>query len=110
MKNELIRLLDELGIVFKYLVNGLIGGIIWSIYRKTKFLEALRQIFIGGVVSGYFTPVIVKQGLPDEAVGFTSFVIGMMGMVIIDAIYKYVRSRLAKWKDAFVDLIKKLFL
>lgn len=111
MKNDLIRMLDELGIVFKYLINGLIGGFIWSLYKKSKFWEAVRQIFIGGVVSGYFTPIIVGKGdLPIEAVGFTSFIIGMMGMVIIDSTYKYLRSRITKWKDAFVDFVRKLFL
>lgn len=110
MKYEIIRMLEDFGIVFKYLVNGLLGGFIWSLYKKSKLWEAVRQIFIGGIVSGYFTPIIVKHGsLSIESVGFTSFVVGMMGMVIIDTIYKYIHSRLSKWKYAISDFVKKLF-
>ena len=100
---DILKLLDDLGLVWKYALNGLIGGLIWSMYKKSKFWEAFRQIIIGGVVSGYFTPVIVSKtdmGLPF--VGFTSFVIGMLGMVIVDTLYKQVVKHIKKWKDAII--------
>lgn len=110
MKNEFFRMLDELGIAFKYLLNGLIGGFIFSLYKRSKFWEAVRQIVIGGVVAGYFTPVIVQRTDMDmNYVGFTSFVVGMTGMVIIDSIYKYVVVRFKKWRDATFEYLKKLF-
>lgn len=108
MKNEFVnflsavaQFLENLGIFWKYVINGLIGATIWSIYKKDKFLTAIRQILIGGIVSGYFTPVIVaKTNLSMSYVGFTSFVTGMLGMVIIDSLYKYAVSNFTKWKQA----------
>lgn len=98
MKYDILQFLDDLGLVWKYAINGLIGGLIWSMYKKSKFWEAFRQVIIGGVVSGYFTPVIVtKTNMDMSLVGFTSFVMGMLGMVIIDSLYKYVLSNYKKW-------------
>lgn len=109
MKYDLIRMIEDLGITIKFLINGLIGGLVWSIYKKSKFWEAVRQIFIGGIISGYFTSIIaLRGGLTDETVGFTSFVVGMMGMVVVDSFYKYVVSRFPKWKEAFMEFVKKL--
>lgn len=103
MKFNIIQFLDDLGLVWKYAINGLIGGFIWSMYKKSKFWEAFRQVVIGGVVSGYFTPVIVsKTNMDLSLIGFTSFVIGMLGMVIVDSIYKYLVKIIKKWKDAIV--------
>ena len=103
MKYDFFDLLNDLGLVWKYAINGLIGGLIWSMYKKSKFWVAFRQIVIGGVVSGYFTPVIVnKTNMDLSFIGFTSFVIGMLGMVILDSIYKYVVKLLKKWKDAII--------
>ena len=108
MKDELLHFLSELGLVWKYTINGLIGGLIWSMYKKSKFWEAFRQIIIGGVVSGYFTPVIVSKTNTDLSfIGFTSFVIGMLGMVIIDSIYKYVIKLIRKWRDAIIIINQK---
>ena len=77
-------------------------------YEKSKFWTAFRQIIIGGVVSGYFTPVIVKYtGMDLSFVGFTSFVIGMLGMVVIDSIYKYVVKTIKKWKEAIIIINQK---
>lgn len=106
--SDILHFLEELGIVWKYVLNGLIGGLIWSMYKKSKFWEAFRQIVIGGVVSGYFTPVIVsKTNMELEFVGFTSFVIGMLGMVILDSIYKYAVKTIKKWRDAIVIINQK---
>ena len=104
----LLRFLDDLGLVWKYAINGFIGGLIWSMYEKSKFWTAFRQIIIGGFVSGYFTPVIVAKTEMDMSfVGFTSFVIGMLGMVVVDSIYKYVVKLVKKWKDAIVIINSK---
>ena len=65
MKDNFFDLLNELGIVWKYALNGLIGGFIWSMYKKSKFWIGVRQVVIGGVVSGYFTPVIVSKSNMD---------------------------------------------
>lgn len=102
MKFDILHFLDELGLVWKYAINGLIGGLIWSMYKKSNFWESFRQIFIGGVVSGYFTPVIVfKAEMKDMSlIGFTSFVVGMLGMVIVDSIYKYAVRLIKKWREA----------
>lgn len=108
MKNELIQFLELLGIGWKYLINGLVGGVVWSIYKKSKFWEAFRQIIIGGIVSGYFTPVILaKTGMDLAFVGFTSFIVGMMGMIIVDNMYKYVAKQIKKWKEAIIFINKK---
>lgn len=98
MKNSILPFLEDLGLVWKYAINGLVGGFVWSLYKKSRFWEAFRQILIGGIVSGYFTPVIVLKFHMDMAlVGFTSYVIGMLGMVIIDSGYKYAIGNYKKW-------------
>ena len=108
MKNDIFNFFDSLGLVWKYMINGLVGGFIWSLYKKAKFWEALRQIIIGGVVSGYFTPVIVSKYHMDlSLIGFTSFIIGMLGMVIIDSAYKYVAGNYKKWSLILKILFSK---
>lgn len=108
MKNDILGFLDDMGLGWKYALNGFIGGLIWSMYRKSKFWEALRQVFIGGIVSGYFTPVIVaKTNMGLSFIGFTSFVVGMLGMVIVDSIYKYVYKLIKRWKEAIIVINQK---
>jgi hypothetical protein len=107
MKDEIISFLTDLGIGWKHLINGFIGAFIWSIYRKSKFVESLRQVLIGGFVSAYFTPVVAeKTDLGLEFIGFTSFVIGMLGMVIIDSTYKYIIDKIKKYRDAIIIINK----
>ena len=108
MKYDIFTLLDSIGFIWKYAINGLVGGLIWSMYKKSKFWEAFRQIIIGGVVSGYFTPVIIlKSNMDMSLVGFTSFVVGMLGMVIVDSLYKYIVKTIKKWKDAIIIINQK---
>lgn len=108
VQDNFFSFLDHLGLVWRYAVNGLVGGFIWSVYKKSKFLESFRQILTGGVVSGYFTPVIVQKTHMDlSMIGFTSFIIGMLGMVIIDTIYKYCEGLLKKWKEAIIIINTK---
>lgn len=108
MKHSFLEFLESLGLGWKYALNGLIGGAIWSLYKKSKIIEGIRQVVIGGVVSGYFTPVIVAKSNMDLAfVGFTSFIVGMLGMIIVDNIYKYVVDKIKKWKEAIIFINKK---
>jgi len=88
MRNEFISVLDQLGLAWKYLLNGFIGGLVWAIYKKSKFWESIRQVFVGAMASGYTTPFIAKR-LSLQDAGFISFVIGMIGMVIVEIIYKW---------------------
>lgn len=99
MKNDLLRFIEEQGIGLKYLINGFLGAVVWSFYKQLKFLEALRQIFIGSIVAGYITPLIAnKEGIAPEFMAALSFVVGMMGMLIIDAIYKYIANKIKQVK------------
>lgn len=101
MKYNFLDFVHDLGIAWKYALNGLIGGIVWSLYKKSKFWEAFRQVIIGAVVSGYLTPVIVyKTNMSLELIGCTSFVIGMTGMVIIDSTYKMIVKKIKNYKQA----------
>lgn len=88
MKNEFLTFLDDLGIAWKFVINGLIGGAIWSLYKKLNFWPAVRQIIIGGTVAGYTTPFIISKVSPEYA-GFISFVLGITGMAVIEIIYKW---------------------
>lgn len=108
MKQLSLDFLNDLGLVWKYAINGLIGGLIWSMYEKSKFWVAVRQIIIGGIVSGYTTPAIVTYTKMDLSfVGFTSFVIGMLGMVIIDSTYKRIIKLIKKWHEALIIINQK---
>lgn len=96
MKNDFdsfISFLSELGIGWKYLINGLIGGVVYAVYNKSKFWDAIRQVFIGGMVSAYSTPLIASK-LSIDYVGFLSFVIGLVGMVVIDSIIKWIIKKI----------------
>ena len=88
MKNDFINFLNQLGVEWKFVINGLIGGAVWSLYKKADFWSSVRQIVIGGVVSGYTTPFILEHTSPGSA-GFISFTLGIIGMVLIDMIYKW---------------------
>lgn len=91
--------LNEVGIGYKYLINGFIGAVIWSVYKKLKLIEALRQILIGSVVAGYITPLIAyKEAIPIEYMAALSFIIGMMGMIIIDGIYKFIANKIKTFR------------
>lgn len=93
MKNDLVGFFAQLGIVWKYVVNGAIGGLVWSIYKKSKFWEAFRLVFVGSIVSGYATPFIIEETSVKDA-GFISFVVGMIGMVIVESIYKWAYKKI----------------
>ena len=80
-------------ISMKYVLNGIVGATVWSDYKRSKFIDALRQIFIGGIVAGYTTPIIAdKLSLPF--VGFLSFTVGMCGMITVDIIYTWVAKKI----------------
>lgn len=88
MKNDFVAFLSQLGVEWKYVINGLVGGAVWSLYKKADFWSSVRQIVIGGIVSGYTTPFILEKTSPNSA-GFISFTLGIIGMVLIDLIYKW---------------------
>lgn len=99
MKFDFFKLLESLGVGYKYLINGFIGALVWSIYKKLKFIEALRQIIIGSLVAGYVTPLIAYgEKIAPEYMAALSFVVGMMGMIIIDSVYKYIRDKVKLFK------------
>jgi uncharacterized membrane protein YeaQ/YmgE (transglycosylase-associated protein family) len=108
MKDNIFQFLEELGIGYKYLINGFFGALIWSLYKKLSFLEAVRQIIIGSVVAGYITPLIAHhQSLPIEHMAALSFVVGMMGMIIIEATYQYVKSFIVRYKKGKTEVLKE---
>jgi uncharacterized membrane protein YeaQ/YmgE (transglycosylase-associated protein family) len=80
MKFDLFELLEKTGIEYRYLINGFVGALVWSVYKKLRFTEALRQIIIGSIVAGYITPLIAyKEAIPIEYMAALSFIVGMMG-------------------------------
>jgi uncharacterized membrane protein YeaQ/YmgE (transglycosylase-associated protein family) len=94
MKFDIVKFLNDLGIGYKYLINGFIGAIVWSIYKKLRFIEALRQIIIGSLVAGYVTPMIAYgERIAPEYMAALSFIVGMLGMIILDTIYKWVKDK-----------------
>lgn len=108
MKFEIVKFLEEVGIGYKYLINGFIGAVVWSVYKKLRFLEALRQIFIGSLVAGYITPLIAyKEDIPVELMSALSFIVGMMGMIIIDSIYKFIVLKVSQYKKGKETLNKE---
>jgi hypothetical protein len=99
MRFDLLKFLDDIGIGHKYLLNGFIGAFVWSIYKKLRLLEAVRQILIGSIVAGYVTPLVAyKEQIPIEYMAALSFIIGMMGMIIIDSAYKYIANKIKQFK------------
>jgi len=99
MKFDVVKLLNDLGIGYKYLINGFIGAVVWSIYKKLKFVEAARQIIIGSLVAGYVTPLIAYgEKIAPEYMAALSFVVGMMGMILIDSVYKWLKEKFILFK------------
>lgn len=99
MKNEFVKFLEDMGIGWKFVINGFIGATVWSLFKKSKFLEALRQILIGSLVAGYLTPLIAnREGIPQEFLASLSFIIGMLGMIIIEYPYLYLAGKLKQLK------------
>jgi uncharacterized membrane protein len=93
MKIDILHLLDQLDLAWQNLVNGFVGATIWAIHKKTKFWSAVRQIFIGGIVAGYSTPFISKE-ISVRETGFLSFVLGTIGMVIVDYLYVWASKKI----------------
>ncbi|HEY4874052.1 MAG TPA: hypothetical protein VIH86_00640 [Puia sp.] len=79
--------LNLFGLSLINIINGAIGGVVWSVYKKSDLFEAIRQIFIGGLVSAYVTPIIGNK--MNSYTAFLSFTVGMVGMVAVDIIYKW---------------------
>jgi uncharacterized membrane protein YeaQ/YmgE (transglycosylase-associated protein family) len=104
MKFDILKFFEESGLEYRYVINGFIGAFVWSVYKKLKFSEALRQVVIGSLVAGYITPLIAyKESIPIEYMAALSFIVGMMGMVIIDSIYKFIVNKvkqIRKGKEA----------
>jgi uncharacterized membrane protein YeaQ/YmgE (transglycosylase-associated protein family) len=93
MKMDIFSLLDQLGLAWTNLVNGFIGATIWAVYKKAKFWVAVRQIFVGGVVAGYSTPFLSKE-ISMRSSGFFSFVLGVIGMVVIENLYQWFSKKI----------------
>lgn len=108
MRFDILKFLEDTGIEYRYLINGFIGALVWSLYKKLKFTEALRQILIGSIVAGYITPLVAyKEAIPIEYMAALSFIVGMMGMVIIDSIYKYIVNKIKELKKGQEVLLKE---
>ena len=109
MNFNIFDFLNDLGIGYKYLLNGFIGAVVWSLYKKLKLIEALRQILIGSIVAGYITPLIAyKEAIPIEYMAALSFIIGMMGMIIIDGIYKYIAGKIKTFRKGKEKIVEEL--
>ena len=93
MKNEIVDFLGQLGLAWQNIINGVIGAAIWTIHRKTKFWAGVRQIFVGGIVAGYCTPFISKE-ISVRETGFLSFVLGTIGLVILENIYQWIAKKI----------------
>lgn len=93
MRIEFVNLLNQLGLAWTDLCNGFIGATIWAIHKKTKFWAAVRQIFIGGTVAGYSTPFLSKEFSIKET-GFFSFVIGIVGLVVLENVYQWASKKI----------------
>jgi uncharacterized membrane protein YeaQ/YmgE (transglycosylase-associated protein family) len=94
MKFDFLKFVSDLGISYKYLVNGFIGAFVWSIYKKMRLLAAIRQILIGSLVAGYVTPLIAfGERIGPQYMSALSFVVGMLGMILVDSVYKYLRDK-----------------
>lgn len=107
MKFEFLKFLADLGIGYKYLINGFIGALVWSLYKKLRFIEALRQIIIGSLVAGYITPLIAySEKISAEYMSALSFIVGMLGMILIDSVYKYLKEKV-KIFDKFREYLSK---
>jgi uncharacterized membrane protein YeaQ/YmgE (transglycosylase-associated protein family) len=108
MKADLLEFIQQTGVEMKYLFNGFIGALVWSLYKKLRFAEALRQIFIGSIVAGYVTPLIAfKEAIPLQYMAALSFVVGMMGMVIIDSIYKYIINKVKQLRKGKETIMRE---
>jgi hypothetical protein len=90
---NIFNLLDQLGLAWQNLINGFVGAAIWAIYKKTKFWNAVRQIFVGGIVAGYSTPFLSKE-LSVRETGFLGFVVGTIGMLIIENLYTWASKKI----------------
>lgn len=88
MRNDILTTLSSIGLSLKYLINGFIGGFVWAVHKKLKFWESVRQVIVGSIVSGFATPFIAEKFSLKDA-GFISFVVGMIGIVLIEVLYKW---------------------
>jgi uncharacterized membrane protein YeaQ/YmgE (transglycosylase-associated protein family) len=93
MRGDLFGLLDQLGLAWQNIVNGVVGATVWALHKKANFATAIRQIFIGAMVAGYSTPFISAE-FSIRDMGFLSFVIGVVGMVLLDRLYVWLSNKI----------------
>jgi hypothetical protein len=93
MRVDVFGLLDQLGLAWQNIINGVVGATVWALHKKSTFTTAIRQIFIGAMVAGYTTPFISAE-LSIHNMGFLSFVIGVIGMVLLDRLYVWLSNKI----------------
>lgn len=107
MKDTLLKFLNEIGIVWQYLLSGVLGAAVWSIHKKKKFWDSVRNIISGGIVSSYATPFIANK--VDVNLSFLGFLVGIVGMNVLDELYLVIVKNRGKLRDIFKTIFQILY-
>lgn len=99
MKNIMIKILEEIGVAWQYAISGVLGAFAWSVHKKKKFWDGLRNIFCGGVVSAYATPFLANN--LNVNLSFLGFLVGIVGMNVLDEMYLLVVKNKGKLQEIF---------
>ena len=86
---------DSLNLTWQYLVNGLIGGLVFSLYIKETWTRCVVRMVIGAFTAGYVTHVFFHlqgpHGLDESEYGTPlSFAIGTAGFAILPLVRRAV--------------------
>lgn len=119
-------MLEWLGIIFgvvfcvlkangfnpSYMIGGFAGGIVRAIATKTgKRWDRLIGGFMGALLASYLTPIVIGFTGALIPVSSVSFLIGLIGMSLVDAVIALGRDyqkHPGKLKEDFRDFLLRL--
>lgn len=95
-----------------YMLGGFAGGIVRAIATKTgRRTDRLIGGFMGAILAAYLTPIVIGFTGATIPVSSVSFLIGLVGMSLVDAVISLGRDyqkHPGKFKDDLRELILRI--
>lgn len=87
------ELLDEIGMSAPAIFAGIAGGsVIVMKYRDISLRRAVAIVVASGVAAGYLTPLVVHAiGINEKLMGAIGFCIGLLFILLLDAVIAYLK-------------------
>ncbi len=87
------------------IIAAVAGGVVSAAMDWNGFLPATRKLVVGGIAAYYLSPIAapylewILEGISvpaDKAIGMSGFIMGVVGIVVIETIQKAAQIKLGK--------------